>query len=149
MRFAYPAQASSAQPGSLAATATTWSLGTRPGFPGGLRLAPQPDRLAAPDFLEVVEVAHRGMHDVHHHVAQVDQHPLAAGLALDAVDARAELAHALLHAVGKRPHLAIRVTARDHHALEHRRQPRRIEHQDVVSLDVLERLDHQALLVPD
>src|SRR5687768_3899818 len=137
MRFRYSAQAASAHAGSLALTATTWSRGTRPRY--FLRRT-QPHRLAAPDLLQVVEVSHRGMHDVHDHVAQVDQHPFAARRAFDAVDARAELAHALLHAVGERLHLAVRVAARDHHALEHRGQARGIEHADVVPLDVLERL---------
>src|SRR5687768_805655 len=119
MRLTYSAQACSAQPGSLAATATTWSLGTPvrllPGSFPLRRFALESHRLAAPDLLEVVEVAHRGMHDVHHHVAQVHQHPLAALFAFDAVDPAAALAHALLHALGERLDLGIRRAARDHH----------------------------------
>src|SRR2546430_16407431 len=104
MRLAYSAQAVSAQPGSLALTARTLSLGTllcrcflllffllrfdR----GRLDL----DLLPAPDLLQVVELAHRGMHDVHHHVAEIHQHPLAGLLALHAVDRRAALPDALL-----------------------------------------------------
>src|SRR6185503_12744822 len=144
MRRAYSAQASSAQPGSLALTARMLSLGT-PRLLWFFSID-EANRLAAPDFLEVVELAHRRMHDVHHHVAEIDQHPLAALFAFHAVDARALLANALLHAVGERPDLGIRGAARDHHALEHRRQPRRVEHLDVVALHVLERLDHHALL---
>src|SRR3954464_11610308 len=133
MRRAYSAQAVSAHVGSLALTARTRSLATS-GLPagalcrGGLR---QLHGLAAPDFLEIVELAHRGMHDVHDHVAEVDQHPLARFLALDAVHARAELADALLHPVRKRSDLPIGVTAREHHALEHRGHARGIEHDDV------------------
>src|SRR6185369_14274173 len=125
MRRAYSAQASSAQPGSLALTARTLSLGTRLLL---CRLHPVDEThgLPAPDFLEVIELAHRGMHDVHDHVAEVDQHPLAGLLALDAVHARAELADALLHAVCERSDLPIGVAARDHHALEHRWHPREI-----------------------
>src|SRR6185295_3588913 len=102
MRRAYSAQASSAQPGSLALTARTLSLGTRL-FPCRLHLDGEAHGLSAPDFLEVIELAHRGMHDVHHHVAEIDQHPLAALFPFHAVDARALLADALLHAVGERP----------------------------------------------
>ena len=40
------------------------------------------------------------------------------------VDARALLLHPFLHAVGKRLHLPVRFTARDHDALEHRGQAR-------------------------
>src|SRR5688572_790736 len=148
MRFTYSAQACSAQSGSLALMATTWSLGTGLRFLRGF-CALQPHRPAAPDLLEVVEVAHRRMHDVHDDVAQVDEHPLAARLAFDAVDARAELAHPLLDAVGKRLHLAVGVAAGDHHALEHRGQPRGVEDDDVVALHVLERLDDHALLDAD
>src|SRR3990170_7556515 len=109
MRRAYSAQAASAQSGSLPLSATTWSLGTRLrllfrglGFAFlAHRLGFLAHRLAAPDLFEVVELAHRRMHDVHHHVAQVDQHPFAARLAFHAVDARALLADALLHAVGE------------------------------------------------
>src|SRR5262245_58689564 len=147
MRFSYSPHASSAQRGSLAATATTWSLATR-GLPS-CRLLVHSHLLAAPDLLEVVELAHRRMHDVHHHVAQVDEHPFAVRLALHAVDARAVLAHALLHAVGERFYLAVGVAAREHHALEHGRQARGIEDLDVVALHVLERLDHHALLHAD
>src|SRR3954467_3163653 len=86
MRRAYSTQASSAQPGSLALTARTLSLGTRL-LPCRLRLGGEAHRLSAPHFLEVVKLAYRGMHDVHHHVAEIDQHPLAGFLALDAVHA--------------------------------------------------------------
>src|SRR6188474_2689632 len=103
MRFAYSAQACSAQPGSLPPSATTWSLGTR------LRLALflgfcffRGHGLAAPDLFQVVELTDRGVHDVDHHIPQVDQHPFAARLALDPVDAPAELLDALLHALGER-----------------------------------------------
>src|SRR6266850_7189163 len=128
MRFAYSAHAVSAQAGSLALTARTRSLATcalvrRRLLRTRLLRRRRPlelDRLAAPDFLEVVEVAHRRMHDVHDHIAQVDQHPFAVRLALDAVDARTALAQLLLHVVGERLDLPRRVAARDHHALEHR-----------------------------
>src|SRR5918911_418352 len=117
MRRAYSAHAVSAQAGSLAATATTCSLATRAllgGFPG-LR-AIQSHGFAAPDFLEVVKVAHGGMHDVHHHVAEVHQHPFAVRFPFDAVHARAVFAHLLLHIVGERFDLPRRITARDDHA---------------------------------
>src|SRR6185503_5013383 len=130
MRRAYSTQASSAQPGSLALTARTLSLGTRL-LPRRLRLGDEAHGLSAPHFLEVIELAHRGMHDVHHHVAEIDQHPLAGLLALDAVHARAELADALLHVVCQRSDLSIGVAARDHHALEHGRHARGVEDDDV------------------
>src|SRR5258705_12610270 len=148
MRRAYSAQASSAQPGSLALTARTLSLGTRL-LPCRLHPVDEAHGLSAPHFLEVVKLAHRGMHDVHDHVAEVDQHPFARLLALDAVHARAELADALLHAVRQCSDLPIGVAARDHHALEHRRHARGVEDDDVAALDVLERLDYRALLGAD
>src|SRR5260221_575500 len=152
MRLAYSAQAASAQAGSLALTATTWSLAT------GFRLfcfifsyflgnSFQLDILAAPDFLQVVEASHRRMHDVHHHIAQVDQDPFAARSALDAVDALAEPLELLPHVVGERFHLPGGIAARDHHPLEHRGQRRRVVDDDVVALDVLQRIDHRALLL--
>src|SRR5262249_14581873 len=146
MRRAYSAQASSAQPGSLALTARTLSLGTPLLWFGSID---ETNRLAAPHFLEVVKLPNRRVHDVDHHVAQVDQHPFAGLLPLDAVHARAELLDALLHPVGKRPDLPIGVAARDHHALEHGGHARGVEHDDVAPLDVLERLHHGALLGAD
>src|SRR5262245_48602548 len=119
MRRAYSAQACSAHGASLALSARTLSLGTPPLLWFCSCSVGETNRLAAPHFLEVVELAHRGMHDVHHDVAEVDQHPFAGLLSLDAVDARAELANAFLHPVGERLHLAVRVTARDDYALEH------------------------------
>ena len=89
------------------------------------------------------------MHDVHHHVAEVDQHPFAARFALDAVDAAAGLLDLLVHAVGERLDLPVRIAARDHHALEHGRHARGVEDDDVVPLHVLERVDHGALLLAD
>src|SRR5207302_8172410 len=89
------------------------------------------------------------MHDVHHHVAEVNQHPLAARFALDAVDARAVLPDFLLHAVYQRLDLARRIAARDHYALEHRRHARGVVDNDVASLDVLQRLEYHALLLAD
>src|SRR5687768_16005092 len=151
MRLAYSAQACSAHAGSLASTARTCRRGTLlcPWPCRRLRLRLELHRLVAPDLLEVVEVPHRGMHDVHHHVPEVDQHPLAARLALDAVDARAAFADLLLHAIGEGAHLAVRLAARDHHALEHRGHARGVVDDDVAALDVLERLEHHALLLAD
>src|SRR5689334_4095400 len=112
MRRAYSAHACSAHAGSLAATATTLSLGTH-------RLLFQLHFLFTPDFFQVVELAHRGVHDVHDDVAEVDQHPLAAFLSFDTVHPAAGFLHLVAHAVGKRPHLGVRSAAGDDHALEH------------------------------
>src|SRR5205085_8583686 len=120
MRPAYCAQAVSAQAGSLWPTATTRSLGTRLSLCGALRLGLQTHRSCAPDLLEVVELARRRMHDVHDHVAEVHQDPLAARFALDAIDAGAEDRELLLQVIGERPDLPGRIAARDDHALEHR-----------------------------
>src|SRR5438105_7797842 len=120
MRPAYSAHASSAQRGSLAASATTCSLATSSLFRGLVRAGTlNAHGLPAPDFFQVVEVAHRRMHDVHDHVAEIDEHPFAVRFALDAVDARAVFAHLLLHVVGERLHLPRGLAARDDDALEH------------------------------
>src|SRR5512135_15906 len=145
MRFRYSAHAACAQAGGLVPTATISRFAMRD-LAGGLL---QAHRLAAPDFLQVVIAAHRGMHDVHDDVAEVDEHPLGVRFPLDAVHAAAQLADALLHAVGERHDLARRVAAGDHHALEHRGEARGVEHDDVAPLDVFERLDHGALLRAD
>src|SRR5687768_15718341 len=111
MRRAYSAHSACAQSGSLALAARTCSLGTRVRLFRRLLRLGHLHGLAAPDFLQVVEAAHRGMHDVHDDVSQVHQHPLAARLALDAIDARAERLDPLLDALGERVELAARVAA--------------------------------------
>src|SRR5690349_4260397 len=148
MRRAYSAQACSAQPGSLAATATTWSRGTRALFLAS-HGAFQAYGLAAPDFFQVVEVAHRRMHDVYDHVAEVHQHPFAIRFALHAVHPRAVLTHFLLHVVGERLYLARGFAACNYHALEHGRHARGVVDEDIAALDVFERIDHHALLLAD
>src|SRR3979409_849463 len=99
MRLAYSAQAASAHAGSLASSATTCRRATFRGFflrcgllHRGLHLhrrllGLELDRLAAPHLLQVQDAPPRRTHDVHPPVAEVDQPPFAAGLALDAVDA--------------------------------------------------------------
>src|SRR6185503_2157686 len=119
MRFAYSAHACSAHAGSLAATATTRSLGTCRLFlrrrSGGFHL----HFLPAPDFFEVVKGPYGGMHEVHHDLSEVDQHPLAAFFTLDAVDLASVLLHLVAHVVGERLHLPRRVAAGDDDPLEH------------------------------
>src|SRR3954468_25044526 len=154
MRRAYSAHACSAQAGSLAATATTWSLGTRAllrglGRGGARSGLLHSHGLAAPNFFQVVEVTHRGMHDVHDHVAQVDQHPFAVRLTLDAIHPGAVLPHFLLHVVGERLYLARGIAARDDDPLEHRWHARGVVDEDIAALDVFECIDYHALLFAD
>src|SRR4051812_6685175 len=149
MRRAYSSHALSAHAGSLALTARTRSLATSALLDDALcggRLR-QLHLLAAPHFLEVVELAHRRMHDVHHDIAQVDQHPFAVAFTFNAVDACAVLADLFLDVVGQRLHLTRGIAARDHHALEHGGHARGVVDEDVVALDVLEGLDHHALFL--
>src|SRR5258706_6013029 len=151
MRRAYWSHAVSAHAGSLALTARTRSLATSGLLDNALcggRLR-QLHGLAAPHFLEVVEVTHRRMHDVHDNVAEIDQHPFAVRFAFNAVDACAVLPDLVLDVVGERLDLARRIAARDHHALEHGGHARGVVDEDVVALDVLEGLDHHALFLAE
>src|SRR3954471_11659761 len=100
MRRAYSVQAVSAHAGSLALTARTRSLATHGLLHGG-GLA-HLHGLAAPHFLEVIEVAHGRMHDMDDDIAEIDQHPFAVRLALHAVHARAVFTHLVLDVVGER-----------------------------------------------
>src|SRR4051812_22786585 len=156
MRRAYSSHAACAHSGSLALTARTCSLGTSGLFLlrrllgwGRRGVLLHPDRLTAPHLLEVVELPHRRMHDVHHHVAEIDEHPFARALALDAIDLQAALLDLLLHALRKRFHLAVGIATRDHHALEHRGHARRVVDLDVLALDILQGLDDYALFLAD
>src|SRR3954462_5770854 len=155
MRFAYSAQAASAHAGSLASSATTCRRATFRGLllrrrllcHGFRRLVGfQLDRLAAPHLFQVVEAAPRRMHDVPHHVAEIDEDPYAAGLALDAIDAPARLLDLLAHTIGERAYLGARSAAGDHHALEHGGHAGGVEDDNVVALHILEGVDYGALL---
>src|SRR5262245_31406489 len=119
---------------------------------GGLRLRAGAlgARLAfAPQLLEVVVLPDRRLHDVDDDVAEVDQNPLAGGLALGAVHLLAERLRLLLHAARERLGLARRVGGGDDHAVEQAGKVGDVECCDVARLDVLERGDHCLLLLAD
>jgi hypothetical protein len=63
-------------------------------------------RALLPEFFELVEGAGLGLHDVHHHAAEIDQHPLAFAFAFDADAGMAEFARGFHDAMGERPHLS-------------------------------------------
>src|SRR6185503_5547195 len=156
MRPRYWSRAAPAQAGSLFATARTCSLGTGRTNRGALSLRGLRFRrrfqlhfLAAPQLLQVVVAANRRVHDVHHDVAEVDQHPIAVALALDADDSRAHRLELFLHAARERVHLAAGVAARDHHALEVGGLAGDVVDHHVARLDVFERFDHRTLLLAD
>src|SRR5688572_32040507 len=68
---------------------------------GGFGGAPVEGGDVAVEALDVVEAAGLVGEDVHHHVAEVDQHPLLLGDTLDAHGASSELlAHLVLDLVG-------------------------------------------------
>jgi len=69
--------------------------------------------------------------------------------ALDPLDALAERLGLFRDVVRQRLHLPRRVPARDDDALEQRRHGRGVEDDDIVALDVFERVDDCALLFPD
>src|SRR5260221_2469803 len=120
MRRAYSAHACSAQAGSLAATATTRSLGTGRLLlrRGGLRLRSFGLHfLAAPHFFQIVEAAYRRVHHVHDDLAQVDQHPFAAFLDLDSIHLAVVLLHLVAHVDCERLYLARWIAACDDDAL--------------------------------
>ena len=53
-----------------------------------------------PEFFESVELAHPRQHHVHHHIGEIDEHPLAFARAFDAHGAEVVLLGELHHAIG-------------------------------------------------
>ena len=92
----------------------------------------------APQFFEVVVGAHRGLHDVHDHFAQIDQHPFAAVFAFGAVHRFAEFLEFYHHIVGQRLGLARGLGAGDDHALEQRAEFAGVDDGDVECFDVFQ-----------
>src|SRR5262245_25590777 len=94
-----------------------------------------------PELLEPVELADARQHHVHDEVLQVDEHPLALLLALDAVGAVAGLAAALDQAVRDRLDVAVGVAGRDDHGVGDVRELAHVEHLDVHGFHVCKRGD--------
>jgi hypothetical protein len=90
----------------------------QPHRPFGAEL--HPHRFAAPDFLEVVVLTDRGLHDVHHRGAAVDDDPFAVFLALGAHHLQAARAHVVSHTRCQRLGLAVAGARGDDHPLEQR-----------------------------
>src|SRR3984885_5940490 len=68
-----------------------------------------------PQFLETVELAHARQHDVHDHLAQIDEHPVAVLLTFDAVRTEPRLLGLFDHALRNGAHVAVGGPASDHH----------------------------------
>src|SRR6188508_3227019 len=96
-------------------------------------------RAQVPELLEPVELADARQHHVHDEVLQVDEHPFALALALDAIGAVAGLAAALDQAVRDRLDVPVGVAGRDDHRVGDVRELAHVEHLDVHGLHVCKR----------
>jgi hypothetical protein len=103
------------------------------------------DWLGAPQFFEPVIGPDRRLHDVHHRVAQIDQYPLAAFLALDRHYMAARCLHLVANVRGERPCLSVRGGGGYDHAIEEFRLSDGVEDLDVLGLDVIECVDDNPL----
>ena len=104
-----------------------------------------PHRLVAPELLEVVVLADRGLHDVDDGGAAVDDDPFAVVFAFGARRRLAGRFHRIANAGCQRPRLPVARPRRDDHAFEERRQMLGIEDNDVLGLDVFQTIDDDAL----
>ena len=62
-------------------------------------------RALFPEFLELIESARFGLHDMHHHTAEIDQNPLAFAFTFDTDDRLTELARGIHDPMRQGPHL--------------------------------------------
>ena len=74
---------------------------------------------------------------MHDHIHVIEQNPRAAVVASHAVGALADFLAILDHAIGDRPHLAIRRARADHREVGHRAQPSQIKNDQIISLVVM------------
>src|SRR2546421_176731 len=79
---------------------------------------------------------------VHHNVTEIDQHPAAGVVALDADGSTARLDRLLAHRVRDRLHLSLAPAGADDEQVGDRRELRNIEHEDVLGLLVARGVDH-------
>src|SRR5262245_13753718 len=94
-----------------------------------------------PELLEPVELADARQHDVHDKVLQVDEHPLALALALDAVGTVAGLAATLDQPVRDRLDVPVGIAGRHDHRVGDVGELANVEHLDVHGLHVCKRGD--------
>ena len=99
----------------------------------------------APNFFQVVILANRGLHDVHHHSTAVNDDPFAVFFTFDAGFAKSGFAHFIAHTGCQGFGLAVRGAASNDDPLEQCRQMLGIEHLDVLRLDVLQTVNDDAL----
>src|SRR5258708_1266356 len=98
-----------------------------------------------PQLLESVELAHARQHDVHDHLAQIDEHPVAVLLSLDAVRAESRLLGPFDHALRDGAHVPIGGTTRDHHEVRNVGEPAHIQHLDFQGLHIGQSIDYHGL----
>ncbi len=103
------------------------------------------DGLVAPDLFQAVVSADRRLHDVHDHVAQVDQYPFPGVLAFHADDVAAIVLDLVAHRGGQRLGLAIRGAGDDDDAVEQAGQVSGVVQDDVLALDVFEGVNDEGL----
>ena len=94
--------------------------------------------LGRPHLFQVVEFAHLGPEHVHDDVADVDQHPVALRLALDAGAAEALFLELALDLLGDGAHVPVRAARGDHHVVADRRFPPDVDRHHVLGLGVIE-----------
>jgi len=79
---------------------------------------------------------------VHDDVGEVDEHPLARALALDADRAEAGFLGLLDDSAGDRTHVPVRAAARDDHRVGDGREMAHVEHMHLLGLQIVERVSH-------
>src|SRR5258708_12606995 len=98
-----------------------------------------------PQLLESIELAHARQHDVHDHLAQIDEHPVAVLLSLDAVRAESRLLGPFDHALGNRAHVPVGGSTRDHHEVRNIGDAAHVEHLPFHGLHIAPGINHHGL----
>ena len=105
----------------------------------------QSHRLLTPNFFQVVVLANRRLHDVHHHRAAIDNDPFTVFFPLDARLAKTSVAYFVTNSGGQGFGLAVRGATGNDDPFKQGRQMLGVEGLDVLSLDVFQTVNHHAL----
>ena len=95
-------------------------------------------RVLRPQLLEIVEASDFGAEDMHHHIAGIDQHPVALGHAFDVQIAVARLLQLVDELVGNGADMAVGAARGHHHVVGNRRLTIEVDGDDLLGLGIVE-----------
>ena len=98
---------------------------------------------APPEFFELIKIAGLRFHDMHNDIAQINEHPLAGSLALDAERLGGGFRGFFGHMARQRPDMPFGSAAGYDHEIGHAGFASHINYGDIVAFAVIEGVNHE------